>query len=130
MRNLLIVLSLTAQVAQAQTPLSTTAFEAYVAGKTIIYGDRTGHYGGEQYLDGRRVVWSTQNGECVKGVWYGKGDQICFDYEATDTPQCWNFYREGHGLWARYVSDISATVVFERSASKEPLYCVGPKVGS
>ena len=130
MRTVFMTLIILASPTWAQTPISASDFDEYATGKTITYGKLNGPYGQEQYLDGRRVRWALENGECIAGTWYEKGDQICFEYETDTGPQCWLFFLSGHGLWARYVSGPSATVVYERSSSTDPLFCPGPKVGS
>ena len=50
----------------ALEPLSAEAFEAYTTGKTLTYATRGAStpYGVEEYLPGRRVVWSFVGGEC------------------------------------------------------------------
>lgn len=43
----------------AAEPLNGTQFENYVTGKTLYFGQNGQAYGVEEYLDDRRVRWSS-----------------------------------------------------------------------
>ena len=114
--------------AQAQSPMTANAFEAATTGKTLTFSDGIRDYGGEQYKDGRRVLWSYLDGECMEGIWYPSGNMICFQYDGIDDPQCWEFFDTPGGLSAKLNGD--GFELFETARSSEPLYCLGPKVGT
>ena len=129
-RAILIATLLAAAPASAQQAMSSDAFERYATGKTLFYGNGGVAYGAEQYLPGRRVIWTFLDGECVDGEWYEQAGQICFVYEhAPDTPQCWSFFSEAGGIMARFENDPEATQLIEVDQRPEPLICPGPKVG-
>ena len=114
--------------------MSGAEFEAYTAGKTLTYGIGGDAYGVEQYLPGRRVMWSFVGDECRAGTWYENATsaetQICFVYEyLPNDAQCWSFYATGTGLSARFVSDSSTTELTEVQQSPIGLNCPGPDLG-
>ncbi len=116
--------------AQAEdTPMSAAEFEAYVTGKTLFYSVQGTPYGAEQYLPGRRVIWTFLEDECQEGTWYEENGLICFVYETDFGPQCWSFWERGGGLAARFENEPSGTELYEVRQSDEPLACRGPKVG-
>lgn len=123
-------IALTSTPAPAETPMSAAEFDAYVTGKTLYYSSRGTAYGAEQYLPGRRVVWTFLDGECQEGVWYEQGEMICFRYDAHIDPQCWTFWEGASGLAARFENDPDATELYEVSQSPDPLFCPGPDVGA
>ena len=115
--------------ALAAEPMSPEAFEAYVTGKTLHYGDGGAPYGAEEYLSDRRVRWSFLDGKCKDGRWYDDLDLICFVYEDTPEPQCWSFYLEAQGLRAQYENDPGSTTLYEVGEAEEPMLCLGPEIG-
>lgn len=131
MRSPLAALALViALPAAADEPISAAEFHAYATGKTLTYATGGQTYGAEQYLPGRRVIWTFLDGECVEGEWYEAGGQICFRYEhEPEDPQCWSFFRAASGLTARYENDPVVTELIEVNQSREPLICTGPEVG-
>jgi hypothetical protein len=110
-------------------PMSAAEFEAYVTGRTILYGRDGSHYGGERYLEGREVEWSRADGTCSYGFWYPAGDYICFEYEDVETAQCWIFEETATGLSATYVQEDPKSPLLEYQNLVGPLGCIGPKVG-
>ncbi|TCO72837.1 hypothetical protein [Rhodovulum euryhalinum] len=111
-------------------PMNAEEFERYSTGKTLFYATRGAPYGAEQYLGGRRVIWTFLDGECTEGVWYESAGQICFSYDhRPEDPQCWSFYRSATGLMARFENDPAQTELIEVEQSREPLICTGPEVG-
>lgn len=69
--------------AMAETPMDGAAFERYTEGRTLSFNAGGVPYGIEQYLPGRRVLWAFVGQECQEGVWYERGDMICFAYDKT-----------------------------------------------
>ena len=71
----------------------------------LSYSSQGRSYGAEQYLPGRRVIWTFLDGECQEGSWYEEAGLICFVYENNFEPQCWSFWERGGGLAARKVAE-------------------------
>jgi hypothetical protein len=109
--------------------MSGEEFEAYVTGRTLYYSAGAGEYGAEQYLPGRRVIWTFLDGECSQGRWYEQDGLICFVYDFDLTPQCWSFWREGGRISARFENDPALTELYELRQSDQPLACPGPDLG-
>lgn len=131
MRPLLSALILITSPAVAETPMNAEAFESYSTGKTLYFGEAGAPYGAEQYLPGRKVIWSYLDGECREGEWYEVGSQICFVYEGSpDIPQCWSFFDRPDGIMARFENDARGTVLIEVEQSREPLTCRAPWIGT
>jgi hypothetical protein len=128
MRTLALFL-IAALPAAAETPLTAEEFEAHVTGQTLTYSSRGIPFGIEEYREGRRVTWSYLDGQCEEGKWYPAGEMICFAYEAYPEHQCWTFYLRDGGLFARFENDPMATELYETHRSREPMQCLGPKVG-
>ncbi|MGH1367536.1 MAG: hypothetical protein ACRBCL_02895 [Maritimibacter sp.] len=118
-----------APMAQAQERLTAQEFEDYVTGKTLMYGFSGQAYGGEDYLENRRVRWSFLDGRCKSGHWYPEDGNICFVYEDNDSPQCWSFYVRGNGLVAQFENNPEYQELYEVGEADEPLLCYGPDVG-
>ena len=129
LKPLLILLSLCAVMARADTPMSAEAFDAYTRGKTLIYGAQGQPYGAERYLDNRRVIWSFLDGKCKYGEWYEQAGKICFVYEDRLEPQCWTFLQGPDGLVARFENDPEATELYEAQNTGDELLCHGPDIG-
>ncbi|KAJ54199.1 hypothetical protein ACMU_03695 [Actibacterium mucosum KCTC 23349] len=114
----------------AETPMTALQFDSYSNGKTLFYSSQGTAYGAEQYLPGRRVIWSFLDGECLTGEWFEHNDQICFVYDGeANGPQCWSFFARDNGILAQFENDPDATTLVEVNQSPEPLYCPGPQVG-
>lgn len=110
--------------AMAETPMTGAEFDAYATGRIMSFGtegDPT--FGVEQYLPGRRVIWSTGNGECRNGVWYESKGDICFRYDGDPEPKCWAIYREETGIRAIFTTRPDTTVIFEAEDYTVPLIC-------
>lgn len=130
--SFLLALLLPTLGAQADTPITAEAFDAYTRGKTITYGFNGTAQGGEQYLEGRRVYWSLLDGRCKEGRWYEDTEtpgQICFVYEDSTTPSCWQISLTPDGIKARLAHDPDGAPLMEIEQSNEPLLCLGPEVG-
>lgn len=111
-------------------PLSAAEFEAYSTGKTLYYGSFGAPYGAEQYMPGRRVIWTFLDGQCQEGEWYEEAGQICFLYDTKPgLPQCWSFYLRDGGLAARFEGDEQIRPLIEVEQSDKPLDCPGPAIG-
>ncbi len=132
MRNVMIVLALLAAspATAMETPVSPGEFEAMVTGKTLSYAADGTEYGAEEYFPNRRVMWSYLDGKCQEGEWYVSGEAICFVYEQTPTPQCWQFFKKNDRLVARFQSEISPRELYETRRMDEPLLCLGPEIGA
>lgn len=130
----LVLAALAALPALAQEsvspPMSAAEFDRYATGKTLFYATRGQAYGAEQYLPGRRVIWTFLDGDCAEGEWYEASGLICFRYDREPLdPQCWSFFEAPSGLVARYENDPGQTELIEVEQSREPLICTGPEVG-
>ena len=105
-------------------------FDAYVTGNTLTYSDQGVTYGIEQYLPNRKVRWAYLGDQCREGYWFDADGQICFVYEdRPDAPQCWEFNTSGGRLSATFVDSADGRELYEAHRSKDPLVCLGPKVG-
>ena len=108
-------------------PLSPEAFEALTTGRTIVYSSGDSYYGTEQYLPGRRVIW-TFGDQCLRGRWEAAGDHICFVYEDDPEPSCWTFRKREGGLAAWSDNDPEGAPLVSTYQSPVPMAC-GPQVG-
>lgn len=110
------------------------SFEARTTGKTLTFTEMgsTEPYGAEQYLPGRRVIWSFLEGDCVEGRWYEQQGEICFAYENDLMgEQCWSFEDAPNGqLVARFLGVPETAPLISVRESPEPLICPGPRVGA
>ncbi|WP_380053230.1 hypothetical protein ACFE33_10950 [Falsihalocynthiibacter sp. SS001] len=111
------------------SPIGAAEFDSYVTGKTLTYAQNGEKYGSEEYMSGNRVRWSFHDGNCHEGIWFPKGENICFLYEGEENAQCWVFSMAEDGLVARVVNFPPASSLYETSKSNAPLYCKGPEVG-
>jgi hypothetical protein len=109
----------------AEHPMTAEAFEDYVEGRTLTFGNAAGPYGLEHYHAGRRVTWAFIGEACQGGEWYPEGDAICFVYVDEPEPQCWLFYLSDTGLRADFVTDPGSSILYEVQDSTEPLVCPG-----
>lgn len=109
--------------------MSAAEFDAFTRGKTLTYSVGGTDFGAEEYLDGRRVRWTFLDGECVDGSWYQQGDLICFVYDGFFEDQCWTFLRGSAGILAQFENNPDSRPVYQTRESREPLLCLGPKIG-
>ena len=124
MRFATLTFTLIASQALGELPMGAAEFEAYVTGRIVSFGaPGNPGFGVEQYLEGRRVIWSTGDGTCTKGVWYESKGDICFRYDGDPEPKCWTTYREGDGLRAIYTTRPDTTIIFEAEDYSVPLIC-------
>ena len=129
---LLLAAALSALPARAQDDvpgrvIGPAAFEALTTGRTLTFALGGAYYGAEQYLAERKVIWRLGDGGCIGGEWYGRGEDICFVYDAVAGVQCWRFTRRGGRIHA---SSLSGDLDLEAVGSTErPLACPGPDMG-
>ena len=125
----LLAATLFALPAFAETPMTGAEFETNTTGETVTYDYGGGVFGTEEYLEGRKVRWSTAPNECQYGSWYPQGDDICFVYEYSPTPACWTFWLRDGALVALSTNGIAGEELHEVEASDQGLPCPGPDVG-
>lgn len=120
----------------AAAPMTPEAFEQFTTGRIFDYQSGGALYGREQYLDGRRVIWSWHEPDqpaapCDFGRWYPEDDRICFVYDGGGGPECWRFERAGEGMTATIETppDPPETYRATPSARRDP-GCSGPQVGA
>lgn len=128
-RNLGFSLVLLATPALAGPPLTGDQFDEATRGATITYDYGDGLFGTEEYLDDRRVRWAFEGDLCIYGVWYQKGDQICFEYEDDPEPACWQYFLENGRIRGTYMGIGGGWDILESSRDGGPLPCAGPDVG-
>lgn len=129
MTRILMAILVLALPAQAQTPMSTEEFEAYVTGRTLTFGFDGQSYGVEEFRDGRRTTWAFMQEECREGRWFPRDEQICFVYDDFPSEEhCWIFWQGDGGLNARFMGE-GDTELYEVQKSPRPLICPGPEVG-
>ena len=128
--RLILALLAFATPALAETPITAETFESHVTGKTITYQQFDSLFGIEEYLEGRKVRWSTAPNECLYGSWYPQGDAICFVYEYDPTPACWTFWMRNGALVALSTNGLPGEELHEVDASAQGLPCPGPDVGA
>lgn len=130
MRYLVFALSLLTGSAYAEELISPSQFQSMTEGKTLYFNREGTAYGAEQYLPGRRVIWTFFDGTCQEGTWYAARDEICFLYDGRDTAQCWYFLETDSGKRARIVGDNPRNDLSVVGETDEPLQCPGPSVGA
>ncbi|MES2914754.1 MAG: hypothetical protein V4753_06510 [Pseudomonadota bacterium] len=129
MRVLILSLILASTQAHAQTPLNADEFDAATVGETLTYDYGGGVFGTEEYLEDRRVRWAFEGELCIYGVWYQKGDQICFEYENDPSPACWQYFLEDGKIRGIYMGAGGGWEIIESSRDGGPLPCAGPDLG-
>lgn len=115
-------------VRAAEAPMTGPQFAAFAQGRTLGYSVKGKLYGLERYLPGQRVIWQFLGQRCLSGHWYDTGDRICFVYGVHE-PQCWQFFKAGAGLRARFMGEAGSAPVAV-GESDRPLDCpaAGPGV--
>ncbi|MCP5075618.1 MAG: hypothetical protein GY947_20300 [Rhodobacteraceae bacterium] len=116
--------------AAAEEIISPDEFETLSTGKTLYFTRDGRHFGAEQFYTRRRSLWQYNGGECSDGVWYAKGDLICFEYEGNPAPQCWHFLKTSQGFVARPENGAPEADITMSGIDTEPLDCKGPSVGA
>ena len=127
----LLALAILATPATAETLISPSEFQQMSEGKTLYFSQNGQYYGAEQYYTRREAIWQFSNGECQHGRWFPHGDLICFVYEDSLEPICWNFLRREDGTLAARVdgADDEFDLILDRTDT-EPLECKGPSIGA
>ena len=130
MRFLLSIITvLIASPLWAQT-MSAAEFEARMTGKTMSFARSGQPFGVEQYLPGRRVIWSFVDDVCQMGRWYEEAGKICFRYDMNPEPQCWDFFDRDGQISARYVGDTPENDLFVVGETDKPIQCPLPGLGA
>lgn len=113
--------------AVAETPMTGAEFDAYATGRTLSFGTiGNPDFGVEQYLPGRDVIWSPSPDICIEGVWFPRGNDICFLYENDPEAKCWQVFPTENGIRAEFTNRPGTTVIFESQDNPKPLTCPGP----
>ncbi len=114
----------------AETPMTGAEFEAFTTGKTLFYNSLGQAYGIELYRPNRRVSWAYLDDTCEEGRWdEPEPGLICFSYEFMAGLQCWNFFLDGDGLRADFVTEDGSTVPYTATPATQEMTCFGPEVG-
>ena len=124
-RSLALALSL-ASPALAQETMDAEAFDAHVTGRTIVFSSLGREvFGIERYMDGRRVMWSSEVGRCLFGIWYESKGDICFRYDDDPDPHCWTMWDTTDGLVAALSGGTAPLLIREEPERDDPLICDG-----
>ena len=131
MLRVLALLVLLVVPALAETRLSPEEFERLSTGRTLYFTQAGELFGAEEYHENREVIWRFAGGQCVRGVWWAEeGDSICFNYAGSELGQCWGFYEDDDGYFARSEgSEDSSGDLRVADSSRAPLPCEGPDSG-
>ena len=124
-----ILLNLYFSASLAETPMSVEEFENYTNGQTLYYSQNGSVYGAESYFEGARVRWSFLDGDCLFGTWREQEDMICFEYGPDVDIQCWQFFKDGDRLIAKFAGYELSSPLYEARRAPSPLECPGPEVG-
>lgn len=88
--------------------MTAEAFDAYARGRTLDYSLEGGRvYGAERHGPGRRVVWRRLDEDaCFEGVWFPRGENICFVYDSgVEGERCWRFVMDADGMTGSLADD-------------------------
>lgn len=124
-----LLLALAAPAARALdgAVIGPSAFESLTTGRTLSFGLEGTHYGAEQYLPGREVIWRLGDGACISGSWFARGEDICFVYDALSGEQCWRFTRRAGRVRA---SSLGGALELDVTGSSDaPIACPAPDTG-
>ncbi|MCB1369118.1 MAG: hypothetical protein KDK00_15230 [Rhodobacteraceae bacterium] len=130
MRLFLFLVMLLPGTAWAEEILSPEEFAAYISDQTLYFAQQGQPYGTEQYLPGRQSIWQYADGTCTRGIWYPRGDMICFVYETDPDEQCWHFLKKGEVFAARAEGREPAADLDVIWRDQRPIPCRGPDVGA
>ena len=125
----IVALLLAAAPALAQTPLTAEEFEAFSIGKTLDYATHGQLYGSEMHLPGRKTRDADTGEACHDGIWFPRGEAICFVYDGDPVQHCWTFWREDGEVMARPANSAPDAAPSVVTIAKTPLVCPGPEVG-
>ncbi len=125
--------TLAALPAHAEALLTGEAFQAYIARDTITYGYSTGAEGTADYGPDRTLRWAFKGQPCIDGIWFPRGDEICFAFEDGALSACWHLTLGPDGLQGTATELASGShdplAIFETGRSTDPLSCPAPLVG-
>ncbi len=127
----LIALLLITSAAQAQ-PLTGKQFDALSRGTTMHFTANGQFYGSEQFFSNQRTVWRAEDGRCVNGKWTYEAPAICFVYDDSSGPFCWEIEGNADDLTVTSTESQAGAppLVLELSAqNKVPILCTGPLFG-
>ena len=125
----LVLLAILASAAQAQSPMSPDAFDAWSTGKTLDYSVNGVILGSEAYFPNRTVRDADTGGPCLDGTWHAEGDAVCFVYPARDGTHCWLYWRNGDAVFAKPLDAAPEDPAQLVTEAASPLTCPGPEVG-
>ena len=126
----IVLVGLFAVPAFGETIITPNAFEKLSTGKTMYFTRNGQFYGAEQFYSRRRSLWQYADKECADGVWFPKGDLICFTYDENKTQQCWHFIEKSDGFVARSEGSSEEFDILMDKVDDKPLDCKGPAVGA
>lgn len=131
MFRIIVLTLLIAFPALAESRLSPEAFERLSTGRTLFFTQGGELFGAEEYHENRKVVWRFAGGQCVRGIWWAEdGDRICFNYHGSDLVQCWGFFEDDEGFFARSeTAEDSSEDLRVADSTTLPLPCEGPDAG-
>jgi len=98
----------------------------FTAGRTFHYTMLGHSRGEEQHFSDGRVTWRLPEGTCMHGVWYARGEMLCYYYGAFRYG-CWNVVENEEGfrhspLEADGTAGDGPSVYINR-ISEEPVEC-------
>jgi hypothetical protein len=105
------------------------AFENFSTGKTLYFSWNGQPYGVEQFFKGRRTIWRAEDGDCIDGRWYGRDRYICFIYDGSSEPQCWQFIKTAGGYSARAEGADPDLDIELQSIDTKDIICPAPALG-
>ena len=113
-----------------ETIITPEEFETLSQSKTLFFYRDGQIYGAEQFFKGRQSTWKFADGECDRGIWFPKGDQICFQYQANPGTQCWHFLKTKDGFSARFLGNEPSLDLKLRTINRAELICDYPDLNS
>ena len=127
---LIALIVLFAAPAHAESRLSPEAFERLSTGRTLFFTQNGELFGAEEYHENRQVIWRFVGGRCVRGTWWAEeGDAICFNYRGSELVQCWGFFEDEEGYFARAEGADPAGDLRVAESTTMALPCEGPDTG-
>jgi len=131
MKKLAAFFCFAASTAAAQ-PMTGKAFDTLSRGTTMHFTADGQPYGSEQFFTGQRTVWRADDGRCINGKWAYEAPAICFVYDDSSGPFCWNIEGDAQALTVTSTrnDEGEAPLVLRMSKQdKVPILCTGPLFG-
>lgn len=132
MRHLFLAVCL-ATPALAETPITAETFAAHVGTDTVHYTYNTGTRGTADYGPDGTLRWAFDGRPCIDGIWFARGDEICFAFTDGRLSACWHIFLDSSGLHGtateRGSGSTDPLTIRETGRSAEPLACPAPEVG-